>query len=368
MAENSINNEAPFCIETPRLVIAEFTPEMAEDVHLNSLDGDNRRFVPDEVFETVEDARETVEFLISRYGGTEGPFVYPVLTKTGENIGYVQLVPYTEGWEIGYHIAKKFTGRGYASEAVSAFLPVMAETHGLTEIYGVCLAENAASARVMEKCGFTTLFCGVGPYQGQDREIVKTVWRAPAGKDENTMEENEKTMEDVLFESRYANDDAFLYETSRALVLHRPQVIVLMVLYVLFGIFDVWCIFWFLKHTGSVPASVWAGLAMVVLLPVVYLWSYRRVLKTKVRQLNELYGDRRPESTVSVTQNAVRYIDSTRVEAVELPLGSVKKTYETKNTLMLYTRSKMVFTFHKSGFIKGTPEEFKHFLKEKGIK
>ena len=40
-------------IETERLVITEFSPEMAEDVHLNSLDEDNRRFVPDEVFETV---------------------------------------------------------------------------------------------------------------------------------------------------------------------------------------------------------------------------------------------------------------------------------------------------------------------------
>ena len=64
-----------FRIETDRLVIREFTPDMAEAVHLNSLDVDNRRFVPDEVFETIEDAQETVDFLIGRYGGTEGPFV-----------------------------------------------------------------------------------------------------------------------------------------------------------------------------------------------------------------------------------------------------------------------------------------------------
>ena len=76
-------------IETERLVITEFTPEMAGDVHRNSLDEDNRRFVPDEVFETVEEAGETIGFLMSRYGGTEGPLAYPVLTKAGENIGYV---------------------------------------------------------------------------------------------------------------------------------------------------------------------------------------------------------------------------------------------------------------------------------------
>ena len=164
-------------IETPRLQICEFTPEMAEAVHLNSLDEDNRRFVPDEVFETVEDARETVKFLISRYGSEDGPFVYPVLTKSGENIGYVQLVRIPDGWEVGYHIAKAYTRQGYAAEAVTAFLPWAAEKHGLTEIIGICLAENKASVRVMEKCGFTPVYRGQGPYQGETREIVKNIWK-----------------------------------------------------------------------------------------------------------------------------------------------------------------------------------------------
>ena len=88
-------------IETERLLITEFVLEMAEDVHKNSLDEDNRRFVPDEVFETVEDAKETIEFLMSRYGGTEGPLVYPVLLKDGTNIGYVQMVPMDDAvWKL----------------------------------------------------------------------------------------------------------------------------------------------------------------------------------------------------------------------------------------------------------------------------
>ena len=71
-------------IETERLIITDFTLDMVEAVHLNSLDEDNRRFVPDEVFETMEEARETVEFLMGRYGSEEGPFVHPVLLKTGD--------------------------------------------------------------------------------------------------------------------------------------------------------------------------------------------------------------------------------------------------------------------------------------------
>ena len=166
-----------FLLETERLIITEFAMDMAEDVHKNSLDGDNRRFVPDEVFETVEEAGETIAFLMSRYGGNEGPFVYPILLKTDhKNIGYVQLVPVEEGWEIGYHIAKAHTGKGYAAEAVRAFLPVMMKEHHLKQIIGICVAENYASRRVMEKCGFTKLYEGLGPYQGKNINICRYLY------------------------------------------------------------------------------------------------------------------------------------------------------------------------------------------------
>ena len=164
-------------IETERLIIKEFDLSMAKAVHENSLDEDNRKFVPDEVFETEDVARKTIEFLISQYETEDGPLVYPVLTKRNENIGYVQLAPIDEGWEIGYHIAKEYTGNGYATEAVSAFLPVIAEKKSLSEIYGICLMENIASVKVMEKCGFLNLYSGAGEYQGKKREIVKNIWR-----------------------------------------------------------------------------------------------------------------------------------------------------------------------------------------------
>ena len=164
-------------IETERLIITGLTMDMAEDIHVNSLDEDNRRFVPDEVFETVEDARDTVACLMAQYGTYQGPQVYAVIAKSsGQNIGYVQMVPLADGtWEIGYHIAKAYTGNGYATEAVKAFLPVMAGAIGIYEVTGICLAENAASARVMEKCGFRHLFTGTGNYQGKEREIVRYI-------------------------------------------------------------------------------------------------------------------------------------------------------------------------------------------------
>lgn len=161
-------------IETERLIITEFTMDMAEAVHLNSLDEDNRRFVPDEVFETVEDAADTVGFLMGVYENGDGPLVYPALLKDGTYIGYVQAVPFDDGtWEVGYHIGAAYTKKGYATEAVKAFLPVIMPKLGISRIKGICLAENKASVKVMEKCGFVKEFEGVGPYQGAERPICR---------------------------------------------------------------------------------------------------------------------------------------------------------------------------------------------------
>ena len=168
-------------IKTLRLTITTFSPDMAQSVYENSQDNDTRRFVPDEVYNSVEEAREAIEFLISRYDSADGPFVYPVITNDGfQNIGYVQLckLELDDGaWEIGYHIAKDFTGKGYATEAVKAFLPAMAKKLNIKEIYGICFAENTASVRVLEKCGFTQIYQGLGNYQGKEEQIIKTIWK-----------------------------------------------------------------------------------------------------------------------------------------------------------------------------------------------
>ena len=163
-------------IETARLLITDFTLDMAPAVHLGSLDEDTRRFLPDEVFETEEIAADVIADLMDCYQGTEGPFVHPMLAK-GEYAGYVQLVPTEDGaWEIGYHTVKAFAGQGLATEAVQAFLPVMMDRLNLVQVAGICDAENIASIRVLEKCGFSRIYEGDGLYQGTVRPIVKMVY------------------------------------------------------------------------------------------------------------------------------------------------------------------------------------------------
>ena len=69
-----------------------------------------------------------------------------------------------------------YTKHGYATEAVRAFLPVVMKKLEITEIQGICLAENKASAKVLERVGFVKQFEGIGNYQGEDQEICKYLY------------------------------------------------------------------------------------------------------------------------------------------------------------------------------------------------
>ncbi len=160
-------------IITERLVITNLTMDMCEDIQKNSQDDDVRSFVPDEVFDTVDEAKDVVSWLIGAGQTLEGPYLYPVLLKDNTNIGYVQACQIDEGWEVGYHIAKDYTGKGYATEALQAFIPYILDKIGIREIYGEVVEENTASHRVLEKSGFVLKFQGIGQYQGVDRAIRK---------------------------------------------------------------------------------------------------------------------------------------------------------------------------------------------------
>ena len=163
-------------IEDDVLSIVEMDRSMYFDVWQNSLDENNREFVPDEVFETLDEAKEVVNSIIECYQSKDGPFIYAVIRKEDDaNIGYVQIVKIEEGWEIGYHIAKPFTGNGYATRAVSLFLKYLKENTEYKEIYGVALANNKASRRVLEKTGVKLFLEGEGLYQGENKKIIKTI-------------------------------------------------------------------------------------------------------------------------------------------------------------------------------------------------
>jgi len=56
--------------------------------------------------------------------------------------------------ELGYWLGRPHWGRGLATAALQAFLPWAADTHGLARFTARTFADNLASCRVLERCGF----------------------------------------------------------------------------------------------------------------------------------------------------------------------------------------------------------------------
>ncbi len=79
-----------------------------------------------------------------------------VLPATGQLIGNAGIRIKTAGGheaDIGYELDAQHWGRGYASEAARALVQFGFEQLRLHRISAHCLAENVASARVLEKLG-----------------------------------------------------------------------------------------------------------------------------------------------------------------------------------------------------------------------
>lgn len=163
-------------LTTPRLQVKPLSPSMARAIHLNSLDDETKRFIPDEVFETEAIAKGIINHLVGFYELKNGPLVYAICLHEGTVVGYVQAVPIKNAWEIGYQIAKPFRGQGYAQEAVQVFVPWIMQQLEIYELEGYCLVENIGSINVLKKCGFEYLGCFNQIYQGKEAPVEKFIY------------------------------------------------------------------------------------------------------------------------------------------------------------------------------------------------
>ena len=78
------------------------------------------------------------------------------LRDGGEVVGAISLLDLSERHarcEVGYWTGADFWSRGYCTEAFGRIIPYAYEELEITKIVARCSAQNAASARVMEKVG-----------------------------------------------------------------------------------------------------------------------------------------------------------------------------------------------------------------------
>jgi len=74
--------------------------------------------------------------------------------KSGNLIGYGGVLPFLDGFEIGYIFAKEYWGKGFATEIAKAQIEFIKSILNSEQIYATVHPKNRASINVLEKLGF----------------------------------------------------------------------------------------------------------------------------------------------------------------------------------------------------------------------
>jgi len=103
-------------------------------------------------------ARRDADVFLAIAGGATPRTMFAV-DIGGEAVGGIGLMPGDDvsraSAEVGYWIGESYWGRGIMTEVLRAVTEEAIHRFGLHRVYALPFAENVASARVLEKAGFT---------------------------------------------------------------------------------------------------------------------------------------------------------------------------------------------------------------------
>ena len=144
-------------IQTSHLLLQAWTPEDAS-LWVDILHEDGiLRYFPNQ----TPPSPETADAYIAHHRSHWEKFGYghwAVLTiQNGLIVGWagLEFLPELGETEVAYLLSKRVQGRGYATEAACAAVRFGFEKASLVKIVGLVHPENAASVRVLEKCGLS---------------------------------------------------------------------------------------------------------------------------------------------------------------------------------------------------------------------
>ena len=161
-------------METGRLTLRALTPDDAPAIFAYASDPEVARHMVWEAHRSVKDAEAFLDLTMGRYGSGDAPDWGMVYKGDGRLVGTSGFVAWEREHaraEAGYVLHRGYWGMGLAAEALGAMISFGFERMDLNRIEARCVAENAASARVMEKAGMS--------YEGtmRGREFLKGEYR-----------------------------------------------------------------------------------------------------------------------------------------------------------------------------------------------
>ena len=161
-------------LEVDRLILRKMTPDDAEAVFAYASDPQVTRYVTWDTHRTIRDSKAFLKHNIRKYereGEPDWGIVYKGDHRFVGTCGFANWEADHARAEVGFVISKEYWGRGLALEALQAMISFGFERMGLNRIEARCIAENTASARVIEKAGMV--------YEGtlRQREFIKGTYQ-----------------------------------------------------------------------------------------------------------------------------------------------------------------------------------------------
>ncbi len=144
----------PTHLDTERLQLRKPVLSDAEPIFSKyAQDAEVTRFLSWPPHATIEETREFLKRCLNEWD-EKSAFGYVIERKRdGELLGTIGIELHGHSASAGYVLAKRYWGKGYTAEALTALRHVaLAERH-IYRFWAVCDVENTASARVMEKAG-----------------------------------------------------------------------------------------------------------------------------------------------------------------------------------------------------------------------
>ena len=148
-------------IETERLVVRTFREEDVSALYQIAYDPDVLEYCPDLLKRDVTEA-EVLEFIqdfirMDDENDIDTWRAYAIENReTGEVMGCVTFSKNSmlNEYEIGWMMLKRYTKKGYASEAAQAYAEYFCAAYGVEYLIVVMDVDNPASYKAAEKCGF----------------------------------------------------------------------------------------------------------------------------------------------------------------------------------------------------------------------
>jgi len=178
----------PFpALATPRLLLRALRADDLDDLHAYSSDPEIDRFTPWEHSRSLGASRADLEGYLATYARGEMGVWGIKERESGRLIGICNFTYWHRNnrrAEIGYTVARRCWGRGYATEAAAALVEFGVEQMGLARVEAVCLPENIASMRVLEKIGmhYEGLLRNYQVWRGVPRDLAMYACTAEAAR------------------------------------------------------------------------------------------------------------------------------------------------------------------------------------------